>query len=80
MNHWRFEDLLKGVDVLELRVGVLSGVKMVNAANFRKVFGLGTVPVEVLVVCFRFWIVWHLTCQHTLVLHCRKVERRQERL
>ena len=54
MNHCRFEDLLKGVDILELRVGVLSGVKMVNAANFRKVFGLSTVPVEALVICFRF--------------------------
>lgn len=37
------EDLLEGVDVAELRVGVLGGVEVVDAGYFGKVVGGGAV-------------------------------------
>jgi hypothetical protein len=39
----RFEDLLERVDVVELGVGVLDAVRVVDARDLGKVFWLGAV-------------------------------------
>lgn len=44
MDHGRLHDLLERVFVLELRVGVVLGVCVVDASDFGKVLKLGAVP------------------------------------
>lgn len=46
VNHGCVEDLIEGVDGLELRVRVLSGVGVVDASDFGKVVGSGAVSGE----------------------------------
>jgi hypothetical protein len=43
MDHLGGEDLLKGVDVAELGVGVFGGMKVVYACYFCEVIGFGAV-------------------------------------
>jgi hypothetical protein len=38
MDHRRFHDLLKGILVLELRIRVIFGMEMVDAANLGEIF------------------------------------------
>lgn len=44
MDHGGLDDLLESVFVLELRVGVVLAVGMVDASDFREVLELGAVP------------------------------------
>ncbi len=44
MDFWRGEDLIEGVDVAELGVGVFGGVEMIDASYFGKIGRCGTVP------------------------------------
>jgi hypothetical protein len=46
VDHRGLHDLLKGVFILELGVGVALGVFVVDTSDLAKVFSLGSVPVK----------------------------------
>jgi hypothetical protein len=43
VDHGGLEDLVEGVLVTELGVGIFGAVKVVNATDFGKVFGFGAI-------------------------------------
>jgi hypothetical protein len=47
VDHFRVADLVKGVDILELRVGIVLAVGMVYTGDLCKVFILGTISILV---------------------------------
>lgn len=79
VDHGRLEDLVEGVLVAELGVGVFGAVKMVDPANFGKVFCFGTVSFVRGVRLGSAGAGGGLTFPCTRVPRCRRVVLRRER-